>query len=110
MGDQWAITITLFALSWSKFELQTFPRQFQKQESLIIIFRLCFFGINSIPKQVSSLEGTESVALFISQNPISSKPGKGGVQAQKRHKIDKVRPNFTFQDPHGPYRPHLGQF
>ena len=110
MRDQLAIAITFFAISWLENELRTFPRQFRKWESLTDVFRLWFFGRNFIPKELSSLEGTGSVALFISQNPISSKPGKGGVQAQKRHKIDKVRPNFTFQDPHGPYRPHLGQF
>ena len=82
----------------------------RQDDAVVTVFITYSMSNSSISKELSPLEGTGSVAHFISQNPISSKPGKGGVQAQKWHKIDKVRPNFTFQDPHGPYRPHLGQF
>ena len=80
MLDQLSLTITFFAISWLENELRPCLRQFPKREKLTNVFEQPFFGKNSIPNEPSPLEGTGSVAHFISQthDPITSKAVNNG--------------------------------
>ena len=60
-----------------KFELQTFPRQFRKQESQTNIFEQeTFWTKLNIQGATCPLEGRVSVVHFISRSPITCRPVK----------------------------------